>query len=128
MCCDFVTWKKVNPKRAELLEKHLSSFMCDKRQMFGCPAYFVNTNLFASVHQDSILIRLKEEDREVLMKEYKEAHLFEPFPGRKMREYIVLPEIIVSNSSLFSQWLSKAFDYASSLPPKKKKVKKNSNL
>ena len=28
--------------------------------MFGCPAYFTNGNLFAGVHQSSLMVRLPE--------------------------------------------------------------------
>ncbi len=31
--------------------------------MFGCPAYFANGNMFAGVHQSSLMLRLPEDER-----------------------------------------------------------------
>lgn len=42
-----MTWKKVSPELCALLEKVLMSYDCRNKPMFGCPAYFVNNNMFA---------------------------------------------------------------------------------
>ena len=55
-----MAWKKVSPEMCDLLEEALAGFDKDKRQMFGCPAYFINDNWFAGVHEDNVLIRLDE--------------------------------------------------------------------
>lgn len=89
------------------------------RQMFGYPAAFTNTQMFASLFQDDLIVRLAERDREALGR--KGAHQFEPMPGRPMREYVVVPQAIRDSPSSLRSWLEKARAYAASLPPKKKK-------
>ena len=114
-----MAWKKVPDKLKKYLEDKLADTPCEQRQMFGCPVYFVNGNMFAGLHQDDVMVRLSEEDRAKIMEEYDEAHLFEPMKGRKMKEYMVLPEELVSDEELFYEWLERSYGYASSLPPKK---------
>lgn len=119
-----MAWKKVSPETSGLLERALSGFDSEKKQMFGCPAYFVNSNWFAGAHEENILVRLSESDREDIFSRYDEAHVFEPFEGRKMKEFVVLPESLVHDREEFRVWLDRAYDYARSMPPKEKKPKK----
>lgn len=56
----------------------------EPRQMFGYPAAFAKTQMFASLFQDKMILRLSEADREALVR--KGARPFEPMPGRPMRE------------------------------------------
>jgi TfoX/Sxy family transcriptional regulator of competence genes len=88
------------------------------RQMFGYPAAFTKTQMFASLFQDKMILRLSSADRETLGREG--ARPFEPMPGRPMREYVVVPEVIRDSPSRLGKWLVKAQGYAASLPPKKK--------
>ena len=118
-----MAWKKVTPEMDEFLERSVSGFKCQRRQMFGCPVYFVNGNMFAGLHQDDLMVRLSEEDREKVMEEYDQARLFEPVKGRKMKEYVVLPEELYSDEDLFHQWLERSYGYASSLPAKRPRDK-----
>jgi hypothetical protein len=59
--------------------------------MFGSPAYFIKGKWFAGVHEDRLLVRLNEKDRAELWDQHADAQLFEPMPGRVMREFVVLP-------------------------------------
>lgn len=116
-------WKKVSEELSDLLADALVDFDCNKRMMFGCPAYFVNNNMFTGVHQDNIMIRLSESDRSAIQTKYDEAQPFEPMKGRVMKEYMLVPESLYNDSEEFNSWLNKSFEYASSLPPKKPKKK-----
>jgi TfoX/Sxy family transcriptional regulator of competence genes len=89
------------------------------RRMFGYPAAFTNTQMFACLFQDNMIVRLSEPDRAALARDG--VRLFEPMPGRPMREYVVVPHRVVESPSTLRAWLAKAQDYAASLPPKKKK-------
>lgn len=117
-------FRKPDEGLSELLEETVSSFACQKRKMFGSPVYFVNGNMFAGVHQDSIFLRLSEKDRENIFKSNDEATQFEPLGGRVMREYMVIPDSIHDHPEEFNRWLGVSYDYVASLPPKKKKKKK----
>jgi TfoX/Sxy family transcriptional regulator of competence genes len=88
------------------------------RQMFGDPAAFTKTQMFASLFQDKMIVRLSSADREMLGREG--ARPFEPMAGRPMREYVVVPDVIRASPARLRSWLVKAHGYAASLPPKKK--------
>jgi TfoX/Sxy family transcriptional regulator of competence genes len=125
-----LAWKKSSPELSSLLEKTLEDALkgksFQKRKMFGCPAYFVNDNMFSTVHQDNLVIRLSEDGRRDIMLKYDESENFEPMKGRIMKEYMVLPESLYSDQKELDHWLNRAYEYASSLPQKKKKNKANS--
>jgi TfoX/Sxy family transcriptional regulator of competence genes len=104
-----MAWKKVSAELRELLEESMLSFDCQKRFMFGSPTYFVNNNMFAGIHQDTIIIRLSEKDREEVLSTYDEAMPFEPMEGRIMKEYIALPESVYKNADIFRGWLDRSY-------------------
>lgn len=91
------------------------------RKMFGFPAAFVNGNMFMGLHQEDMVLRLPEDFRNELLKT-SGARIFEPMPGRPMREYVVVPPALLKDRSKLSFWAKKALDYGSSLPPKEKKA------
>ena len=90
--------------------------------MFGYPCAFVNGQMFAGLHQESLILRLSEQERIELSQSHG-ATPFEPLPGRAMREYVVVPPTVVSDDDLLNKWLQKAFAYASLMPPKAPKVR-----
>lgn len=91
-----------------------------KRPMFGYPAGFVNGNMFAGTYRDKIVVRLPEADRAALLR-HKRAAVFEPMPGRPMREYVVVPPAIFAKPKVLGGWVERAFRYALTLPPKAKR-------
>jgi TfoX/Sxy family transcriptional regulator of competence genes len=94
----------------------------EKRQMFGYPCRFVNGNLFMGLHGNNMILRLSEKDRT----DFAElgAKPFEPMPGRIMKEYVIVPKDILKSHGL-KVWIDRSLAYASNLPPKQKKKKKN---
>jgi len=97
--------------------------LAEKRKMFGYPCAFINGQMFAGLHQTNMFLRLSTEDRLQFL-ELEDAKVFEPVPGRPMREYVVIPESMLNQESELDAWLTKAFNYAISLPPKAPKAKK----
>jgi TfoX/Sxy family transcriptional regulator of competence genes len=89
----------------------------EPRKMFGYPCAFVNGNMFTGLHQENLIVRLAEEDRQTLV-EQKGAEIFAPFPGRLMKEYVSLPEAIISDSKGLQGWMRRSLEYAAALPPK----------
>lgn len=89
----------------------------EPRKMFGYSAAFVNGNMFAGLHEVGMVMRLPEKDREKFL-ELDGSRLFEPMPGRVMREYVVAPEALADEPRAVRSWLTKAFRYASSLKAK----------
>jgi TfoX/Sxy family transcriptional regulator of competence genes len=92
----------------------------ERRKMFGYPAAFVNGNMFAGLHQDDVLVRLPEAERQALLA--SGGRNFEPMPGRVMKNYLLLPE--ASDARTLSLWLRKAFDHTSRLPAKESRAAK----
>jgi TfoX/Sxy family transcriptional regulator of competence genes len=93
------------------------------RKMFGFPAAFINGNLFAGLFQDQVFLRLGDAERASLLKE-PETRVFEPMPGRPMREYVVVPPTLVNSDQAARQWLEKSRAFVAALPPKKSKTKR----
>lgn len=119
-------WEKPTVEVIEKFEKILPVIAgIEKRKMFGLPCVFVNSNMFMGVHKNNIFIRLSKSDRETFLK-LEGSEVFEPLPGRVMKEYAVFPEWIFENKStdILNDWIYKSFEYAASLPPKEKKGKK----
>jgi TfoX/Sxy family transcriptional regulator of competence genes len=89
------------------------------RQMFGYPAAFTKSQMFASLFQDQMIVRLSEVDRRALGG--KGGQPFELIPGRPMREYVTVPAVIRESLPVLRGWLVRAQTYAASLPPKKQR-------
>lgn len=114
-------WRKVPRENAEFLEKAVEAVPeAEKRMMFGCPAYFLKGNMFLGVHQEDIILRLPESDREELLDSGR-AKLFAPMNGRVIREYVVVAPSILISPKEFEKWLLKSRACVLSLPPKAKK-------
>lgn len=114
-------WKKAPEKLIMFLETTLKDIDCEYRKMFGYPAYFINKHMFIGAFQDDLYLRLSDLERGKITARHKDIKPFEPMPGRKMKEYLIIPADIYKNNRVFSGMLKKSVEYVSSLPPKKKK-------
>jgi len=117
-------WKKPDEGLVELLSKEMEG-MGEKRKMFGYPVYFINGNMFIGVHGDNLFMRLSQEDRVEISTSYPQVTPFTPREGTTMKEYVTLPEDVYNDLDVLREWRDRSFEYASNLPPKKKKQKKN---
>ncbi|HEX4802094.1 MAG TPA: TfoX/Sxy family protein [Myxococcaceae bacterium] len=118
--------KKSWRKSSEALVQRFSQLVppdprVERRQMFGYPAAFAGGNLFMSLFEESMIFRLAEPQRAKLLS-VPGSRLFEPMPGRPMREYVVLPDAMVGDAEAVRRWAARALEYALSLPPKKGKA------
>lgn len=88
----------------------------EQRKMFGYPAGFIGGNMTTSLHQESWIVRLSEDDRH----ERLDAgwSTFEPMPGRVMREYLALPDEVIADRDEARRWVERAVSYVRTLPPK----------
>ena len=121
-----MAWKKA-PDWLEqaFAELPLADPMIEKRKMFGYPCAFANDNMFIGLHEDRLVLRLPEDERERFLEDY-ETEIFSPFPGRKMREYVVVPADLLDRREEFDPWVEISMTYAASVEKKKKKSKKPS--
>jgi TfoX/Sxy family transcriptional regulator of competence genes len=121
-------WEKPSPDLTRKLDDAVataaeaSGVQVELKPMFGCPAYFTNGNMFAGVHQSSLMLRLPEEGRAEVTS--LGGGPFEPMPGRAMKEYVVLPTAVLDDAGAVAAWVRRGAEYAASLPPKAKKVRR----
>lgn len=115
-------WIPAPEKLIRVFDKAIRSLPeAQVRKTFGYPSATYNGNMFTGLHQDRMILRLSPEDRAELHR--LGAKTFEPMPGRPMHEYVVVPDAILKSDAQLTAWLSKAFEYCRSLPPKRGQVK-----
>jgi TfoX/Sxy family transcriptional regulator of competence genes len=95
----------------------------EPRKMFGYPCAFANGNMFIGLHQDNLILRLPEGERERFLGEHR-THVFAPFPGRPMREYVVVPHALIRKPAALAPWIARSLAYAASIPPKARRTKR----
>jgi TfoX/Sxy family transcriptional regulator of competence genes len=117
-------WSKSPPELVAVFEKVMAGVpQAQTRQVVGYPAAFANGQMFAGLHQDNFILRLPDDEREAFLQRAG-AQVFEPMPGRPMREYVVVPPPVLQSAKQLDGWLGKALAYAQSLPPKTAKAKR----
>jgi TfoX/Sxy family transcriptional regulator of competence genes len=113
-----MVWTKSPQSLIDLFDKSVPPGAgVSRRQMFGYPAAFANGNLFIGLHQDDFIIRLSEADRTRFSARYGER-IFEPMKGRPMREYVRLPEELLTDARKRAPWIRRSLQYAQGIQPK----------
>ncbi|MEX0961697.1 MAG: TfoX/Sxy family protein [Simkaniaceae bacterium] len=114
-------WKKSSE---ELKEKFISTLLkysgVDHKKMFGYPCCFLRGNMFTGLHEENWVLRLSENDRELMTSKY-EASIFAPMKGRVMKEYRIVPLSILDSEKLLNEWINRSIQYVTTLPEKVKK-------
>lgn len=123
-----MAWAKASGQLIAMLETKASRLTVEKRKMFGSTCWFANGNMFAGVHEESVILRMSEADRKEIIAAHDEVGLFEPMPGRKMREYLAIPSTLANDEKRFDGWLKRSHRFAASLLPKEKKPWKKKNV
>ena len=91
----------------------------ERRTMFSYPSVFLNGNMLACVFQNRIMVRLSDADRAQFLT-IPNTRLFEPSPGRAMREYVEAPAANQMTIAELRQWIERGMTYVAALAPKKK--------
>lgn len=94
----------------------------DRKQMFGYPVCVLRGNMFMGLHEDAFILRLGPDDRTEFLDAY-DASVFEPMPGRPMKEYVVVPASVTDDEDAMADWVRRSRAYAELLPAKKPKKK-----
>ena len=92
------------------------------KPMFGNLAAFVNGNMFCGLFGPAVGVRLPESARDELLA-VPGAAPFGP-EDRPMKEYVALPPAWRNEAALTDEWVARALEHTSSMPPKAKKAKK----
>ena len=95
----------------------------ERKKLFGYPACFINGNMFTGLHGNKLLVRLDEKERAAFL-ENEGTAVFEPMPGRPMREYAVASAAMLADAKLIARWIAASAEYARKLPAKEKKARK----
>jgi TfoX/Sxy family transcriptional regulator of competence genes len=116
-------WSKPQPELVDRFHEAVVGIDgVEVRKMFGFPAAFVGGNMAAGLHQDIIMVRLPDEERRARLAEG--WSLFEPMPGRPMREYVALPTEVAADPTAARGWIERAAAYTATLPPKAPKPRR----
>lgn len=117
------SWKRSS---AELVAAFDAALPADprveRRSMFGYPCAFSGGNMFAGLHEEKLVVRLSEVDRDAL-RALRGAAVFEPMKGRAMKEYTVVPSAMHGDHAELAKWIARALEFASTLPKKAAKTK-----
>jgi TfoX/Sxy family transcriptional regulator of competence genes len=109
--------------KIQLYEKLLSTNPEIKRKGDANPYTAVNGNMFTLLHQSQVLaIRLPAAEREQFLKKYKTT-LFEAY-GAVMKEYVRVPDGLLSKTAELRKYLEISYEYAKTLKPKPTTKKK----
>jgi len=93
----------------------------EKRRRHGSPCALVNGNLFAAIHQNTMILRLSTEEKKDYEKEAgRPMDAYEPFEDVMLKGFVAVPEGLLADRDSLARWVRKAFDYAASLPGRRK--------
>jgi TfoX/Sxy family transcriptional regulator of competence genes len=115
-------WQKAPEELKAALDRAVQGTTCEKRMMFGFPAFFVDGHMFLGLFESKVFARLSDQLRSALEAKVGPLPHLEPMPGRPMKEYFVLPPALYSNEKDFQKLIGDAAVHARSLPPRAKKT------
>ena len=116
-----VAWRKTPAELVQRFEAALPEEPgVERRKMFGYPCAFIGGQMFAGLFAESVIVRLSEDERQTALAS-QGAAVFEPLPGRVMREYVVVPPTVALDVRVLRAWLRSALAFAATLPPKRKR-------
>ncbi|HEY3495695.1 MAG TPA: TfoX/Sxy family protein [Polyangiaceae bacterium] len=109
-------WKRPTPETLAHFERIAPGAPLETRSLFGMPCRFLNGHMLVGVFQNSIMLRLSEEDRKLCI--LAGARPFQPM-GREMSGYVELSPDTFDTPTL-KQWIARGMRFIGSLPPKLK--------
>jgi TfoX/Sxy family transcriptional regulator of competence genes len=114
-------WKPAPREAVEAYEAVTSGLpAAEPRKMFGYSCVFAKGNMSGGLHEAGMVLRLPDGQRAEFLR-MKDAEQFEPMPGRVMREYVVVPRVLLNAPDQLRPWVEKALGYVLSPSAKPKK-------
>ena len=111
-------WKKTPESLLKFFDEKTADIQCERRKMFGYPCCFMNGNMFIGTFGEDLILRLGQKERENALAANTEMSIFEPAPGRKMKEYVLVPKNVREDKAVFDVLLTRSVEYAGTLPAK----------
>lgn len=88
---------------------------------FGFPYTSLNGNMYTLLSKNGkVGVRLPKKEREEFLEKYNST-LYKAEPGPLLKEYVTIPESMLSNLTELRPYLELSYHYACKLKPKKKK-------
>jgi TfoX/Sxy family transcriptional regulator of competence genes len=114
-------WKPAPRNAVAAYEVAISGLpMTEPKKMFGYSCVFAKGHMFAGLHEAGMVLRLPDEQRAEFLR-LKGAEQFEPMPGRVMREYVLVPRVLLDAPNQLRAWAEKSLAFVLSLPAKPKR-------
>lgn len=88
-----------------------------ERRMFGGIGFMVGGHMCCGVIGEDLMVRLDPEQAEQLVESEAGARPFD-FTGRPMRGWLYVSPAVVAEDTDLREWVGRAEDFASGLPPK----------
>ena len=105
--------------RLEAYNQLIASNSNIERKGKTTPYTSLNGHMFSFLSKNGTMgLRLSKEDRTNFMEKFK-SELMEQH-GRVMKEYVVIPNELLLNTTALSEYLNQSLTYIQSLKPKKK--------
>jgi len=108
--------KKASSGQEALYDRLIATHPEIERKGDANPYTSVNGNMFTLLHQSRLAIRLPEDERGKFLKKYKTT-LFEAY-GTVMKEYVAVPDDLLTNTKELGKYLDLSYEYAKTLKPK----------
>ena len=89
-----------------------------RRPMFGHPCAWIGGNMATGLFAQDWWVRLPPDRMQVAI-DSGEARPLEVMPGRAMKDYVVMPPMVVEDVAALDSWIREALNYTATLPPKK---------
>ncbi len=113
----------LHPDKLKLYEKLVALFPAIKIKGDTMRYTSLNGNMFSFIAKEGLVgIRLPEKERDNFLKKYK-TKLFEAY-GTILKEYVTVPEKLLSNTNSLKIYLALSYEYVKSLTPKPTTMKK----
>ena len=109
--------KTAAPDKLALFDKLVATNPDIERKGDTNPYTSLNGNMFTHMTPEGELaIRLSEEDRLIFIKKYKAR--FQEIYGIIRKEYVVVPDSLLSDTKELKPWFDLSYSYAKTLKPK----------
>ncbi|HMH43227.1 MAG TPA: hypothetical protein VK557_07080 [Pyrinomonadaceae bacterium] len=115
---------RIPPERIALYDKLVATSPDIARKGADNPYTSVNGNMFSLLHSPDgrLALRLPEDEREKFLKKHKTT-LFEAY-GVVMKEYVAVPDALLTRTKELQKYLAMSFVYAKTLKPKPTRKKR----
>ena len=114
-----MAWSKSSPELVAYFSEVAPAAEGDveHKKMFGYPACFAGGNMFMGLFEETMILRLPSEERELFLRE-EGGMPFSPMEGREMKAYAAVPPSMLADAEALAPWIARALAFGRSFPVK----------